>query len=199
MAPTLPQQIVSASGCFTQVLPPRPYRTLGSTVTVEASHDRVVRWSEEALDDGRLVWPNILRSPAIGRDFASVARLSPKDFVLLGVGLPSARLDLSDEPMRPGIEGFMARGDLLPDGGDALGFEILDLDDDVFSHSWLCNSLERDAGERFNVRPNEHGLIDTYEEADRVCAWVNEEAELGRTSAAGPTWDPWVLVRYPLT
>jgi hypothetical protein len=199
MASSLPQRIVSASGCFTQVLPPRPYRTFGSSETTEASDDVVVRWSEEALDDGRLVWPNILPSPEIGREFASVARLSPKDFVLLGVGLPSARLDRSDEQTRPGIQAFLGRGGSLPDRGKALGFEILDLDDDVFSHSWLCNSLEREAVERFNVRTNEHGLIDTYEEADRLCAWVNEEAELGRTSAAGPTWDPWVLVRYPLT
>jgi hypothetical protein len=193
MSATLPEQIVSASGCFTNVLSPWPR---GGREPSFIHSEWVEPWASAALDDGRLLWPDVFTSPDAARELISKADL-PEDVVLLGVGLPSARLELFEGPVDNSVERLVLSGAPLPDDGTPLGFEILDLEYEGFSHSWLCNGLERDAAARFGAQVNGHGLIESLEEADRIAAWVNDEAELGHTCSSGATWDPWLLIRYP--
>ena len=61
-------------------------------------------------------------------------------------------------------------------------------------HSWLCNSLERDAAEQLGVTPNSNGLIDLYDDADRVAEYANRDDV---TTEPG-LWLPWLIVQYPI-
>ena len=68
-----------------------------------------------------------------------------------------------------------------------LGFDV------GLFHSWICNGLERDAADDLGIRPNQHGFITTFEEAERVARWANDDE-----GTEPVDWRPWAISRYPL-
>lgn len=84
----------------------------------------------------------------------------------------------------------------LAPGGAALGFEIVS-HFGGWGHSWLCSSLERGMYELFGIRPNQYGLIDTYEQAKQVYKWIAEDRMQGARAEPEP-YHPWLIVQYPL-
>lgn len=52
-----------------------------------------------------------------------------------------------------------------------LGYEVIGYEWGNF-HSWLCNSLQRDLPD---IELNDHGLIRSFAEAERVAAFANED------------------------
>ena len=193
----LPERVVSVDPSLTEIVPRQTRAPSSAPNGLESLGEPADRWLDAALANGNLVWPHHLASPDVGRELISVAGLSPDDFWVLGVGLPSARLEPRFEPLEDyEVEHFLRARSPLPEGGEALGFEISAFVGYTISESWLHDDLEREAVDRFGLRLNNYGLIDTVEEAERITAWVNEESELGRTCAVGPSWDPWLIVRY---
>jgi hypothetical protein len=91
----------------------------------------------------------------------------------------------------------LSEGRPLPQRGNALGFEIVSYVYSGFSHSWLCGGIERDMNQLFNIRPNEYGLINSYDEAKEVYEWIAED-KLQGTRAEPEPYHPWLLVQYPL-
>src|SRR5262245_9513517 len=96
------------------------------------------------------------------------------DVAVLGIGLPARYREefLREATPPPPKPGFAPRGESgwpkvlragksLPAGGIRLGFEILSADSGLLGHSWLCNGLERDFAEKYGVRPNAAGFIES--------------------------------------
>jgi hypothetical protein len=81
--------------------------------------------------------------------------------------------------------------------GNILGFELMSFFG-AWSHSWLCSGLEKDMHELFGIRPNQHGLIDSYEDAKKVHDWIAEDKMQGTRSEPEPYY-PWLIVQYPLS
>jgi hypothetical protein len=52
--------------------------------------------------------------------------------------------------------------------------------------------------ELFGIRPNQYGLISTYDEAKKVHDWIAEDNMQGTRAEPYP-YDAWLLVSYPLT
>jgi hypothetical protein len=79
---------------------------------------------------------------------------------------------------------------LLAEGGTLLGFEPLGFEATKF-HSWLCHYAPNEMYKRFDIRPNQFGLIDKLEDARRVNEYLLQ------TGAEPAIWEPWSLLDYP--
>ena len=66
-----------------------------------------------------------------------------------------------------------------------------------FGHSWLCSGLERDMHERFGIRANNKGLLDSYADAKQVYDWIADDAMQGARAEPEP-YALWLLLAYPL-
>jgi hypothetical protein len=76
--------------------------------------------------------------------------------------------------------------------GRLLGFELLNLEDGLVLHTWLCNKLETHCANALGIRPNAAGCIETLEDAQRCREEISRE-EVG--AEPGP-WLPFALVEY---
>lgn len=160
----------------------------------------LVAWYRERFDTD-LGAPNVALSIDIAREFVTRFSSGAEDIVLLGAGLRADRVKrfLEEQATPPpwgeyGVYEALSRGAPLAETGDPLGFELLSYEYGL-EHSWLCNGLEVDADRELDIRPNRHGLVDTYEDGLRVAQYVSRD-DVG---AEPGTWLPWLLVRYPLT
>lgn len=93
-----------------------------------------------------------------------------------------------ESPERYGVERFILRHGIDKPSGRLLGHEVLGYENGMF-HSYLCNGLETDYAEHFPFRLNEYGLIPTFEEAERYCAYSNQE----EVETEDVLWLPWAL------
>jgi hypothetical protein len=118
-----------------------------------------------------------------------------REVALLGIGLdrsllPSLYGQQNDDVNRG--YGLLERVELqkpLDSGGEPLGFELLGFEATKF-HSWLCHNAPWEAFEKFGVRPNSVGFIDSLNDALRL------NQHLKSTGAEPAIWEPWLVVRY---
>ncbi len=173
----------------------------------------IERWSElAAWESDRLEWPNVFHSLAHARDFCRMFDLTHEHLHLIGVGLPKTLYPafanrraplqsynpVTDEyvDQADGIQTMLQQQDLLATGGEMLGFEVVSYYSGL-SHSWLCASLENTMHTKFNIRPNSHGLIATYEQAMQVYEWIAADEQKGHRAEPEPYF-PWLIIDYPL-
>jgi hypothetical protein len=115
--------------------------------------------------------------------------------VLVGIGLerslvPALHLQLRDD-VNHGY-GLIERVNAnvpLERGGKLLGYEPLGFDATKF-HSWLCHNAPVEAYDRFGIRPNGEGFIDSLPDAEHVTQ------NLKATGAETAIWEPWLVVQY---
>jgi len=199
----IPDTLLTLSNCFTDVAP-------GDWAVQGYNYDEAAR-AEEAAKFGILASavPQLvaLMSRELGTQHSnafptlSVAQsfygsCGNKEGVwLLGIGLdPSLLPSLEaqrDDDINHGY-GLMERVELkqpLERGGKALGYEPLGFEGTSF-HSWLCHNVPEEAAKEFGIRPNRHGLIESFEDAVRVTK------HLKSTGAEPAIWAPWLVVRY---
>lgn len=58
--------------------------------------------------------------------------------------------------------------------GVGLGFEVVGFEAGRL-HSWLCNSLQRDARDNLGIAVNQFGLLDTLDQARAVAVMANRD------------------------
>jgi len=130
------------------------------------------------------------------------------DMVLFGIGLHSSLCDdfLDKTKPAPTVPGFAPNGETgahaaislnlpLAPNGIPLGFEPVVHGIAGLECSWLCNSLEVDAREKFKISINERGFIDNFDDALKLTNLINK----GVISAEPGLWLPWLLVDYTQT
>jgi len=144
--------------------------------------------------------PGVAYSPWVIREFVERFVSEPADLVILGCGIApdhAARLirDYRTPPERGeyGVFGMIERQVAFEDGGEPLGFEVLSYEYGL-EHSWLCNLLEREAAEQFDMAPDPRGFIDSFADATRVADHANRD-DIGTEPGL---WLPWLVVQYPI-
>lgn len=175
----------------------------------EADLPRVHAWADEAFGEAFGAWDVIFRvedARSIARTFLSGA----EGLELWGLGVrrpvledlrkatePPAQLP-GHAPTGPsGLHQAAELGRPLAPGGTPLGHEPLIAEVGCTYNSPTSLHLDEAAvWSRLGVQPNEHGLIDSYDEAFAACR------ELASAAVAGPAhlsaWFPGLIVRYPL-
>ena len=206
----LPETIVTATDCIVDLVP--------NTWSIEWTHDTqaarqeeaakfglktseieaFTAWSTSALESGELGWPGVFLSVDVAlrvkRDFLSRAT----SLVVIGIALPhelvSTFLDETRVEAGQGEPGVVAavRGGKVPSArGRLLGYDVLGWDFGGF-HSYVCNGLETEFADLFEIKPNRWGFFDRLGDARR-CA---DHCNLETTGAEPALWMPWRVTLY---
>jgi hypothetical protein len=156
--------------------------------------------------------PGALYSLDIAREFIAEFLADTSDVVLVGIAMYKDMVEgfLAankqkvyfanegiDKEFIHGVNYVLSEGNRLPTDSNPLGFEVVGYSYNDLGHSWLCSSLDKDMHELFSIRPNQYGLIDSYEDAKKVYDWIAEDEMRGTRSEPEPYY-PWLIVQYPL-
>jgi hypothetical protein len=189
----LPDRILTLSPCLTEFLPEA--WAIGWASCSDA--DRVaageklglaaaaipafLRSMTDALARGDLGWPCVWQSFAAAQ--AAVAQWggSPTEFLVLELGVPG---DVAEELLvelaprsgegETGLYSRLKANAPLHDAGVPIGWELLGIEASDSFHSWLCNSLHRDAANRLGIRPGAFGLLSTEADARAVLGLIED-------------------------
>jgi hypothetical protein len=176
----------------------------------EGDLDEVMSWADRSFGSVFGAWDVFFMQEdarAAARSFLPNA----SDLELWGIGLHRSLVSAFCEasappPQRPGYAPVGASGIHIAtcmrpvpiaDDGTALGHEILIADIGRSFNS--PESLHLDERKRLGaagVVPNEHGLIDSFDDA-LACCRVFEPAP-AEAQNPSPAWLPWLIVRYTL-
>lgn len=110
-------------------------------------------------------------SPEAARRFIKQFDLNTDDLYLIGAGLPK---EVEEKNWREesnerieGVEKQIEQHFVLETGGTLLGFDVTSYAHHDFECSWFCNYLHQDIFSLYGIRPNQYGLLETYDEAKR--------------------------------
>lgn len=159
------------------------------------------QWIEEHRKTGDMLFPQVFSNLNAAQTFVDRFLNHLPVIRIISIGLPeqfkvdfledvAAFSSKNSEPY--GVEKMVSQH-LSPDtdGAKKIGYEVLGFDSGSF-HSYLCNGLERDFSYHFNFSLNIHGLIHTFEEADRYSDYCNELSE----ATEAVLWLPWAIFEY---
>lgn len=174
----------------------------------EADLDRVIVWADSAFGSVFGVW-DLFYSLEDARSAARSFLRNAAGLELWGVGLHRSLVPVFCEETAPGppqpwgVPGASPlhrttcqRPTSLAEGGTVLGHEILVADIGCsFNSPESLHVDERELLQEAGVVTNEHGLIDSLDDALECCRLLEPESEKEGQKAG---WRPWLLVRYPL-
>jgi hypothetical protein len=162
----------------------------------EVAHT-IARGESASGDIEDLHWPNSLTSLAAANALLEILPTG-HEWVVLGFGLMGETADaLIAELGAPTLKGSAPSLALqrapMPEGGEFLGFDLREMYSEYeFGCSGHCCAVEQRVFEQLHVRPNQHGLIERWEDA-RTAAERATREEWGEPV---PYW-PVAFYRYP--
>lgn len=202
----LPEQIISLSECLSEKLNvswgwPTGNKQHALDFGISTSKlDEFVEWCHYHYSSEMDMW-GIFHSTDAARRFIKRFLLDTQNLLIIGTGLPHEleekywREDKLEEVY--GIEKRIEQRLPLEDGGQVLGFEVVNFEYGNYGHSWLYSYFHENIYKLSNIRPNKVGLIATEEEAQKIYRWINEDDLRGERTGHEP-YDYWLLVSYPL-
>ena len=205
----IPERILTASSCFACVLPDTWALSWGN-VTEEERREalRMFGIAEKRFADlardvdaifhrGAIVFPSLIVDEEAARELWTWTK-GCEDAIVLGLGLPMQLVPrfLEDQGRfrnpPPDPISVLEQRRPMPSGGELRGFELLASDPPgTFSHTQICNGLEKDLLERHGAHLNAFGLIDDLALAQRWATEITRE-KLGEPLL----WLPWAVFDY---
>lgn len=214
-ATLLPDRIISASSCIAPFIPD----TWCIEWTQDTPEERIENAKGFALDFNTLGkvtawatpkfgktigWPNVITDFHSAKELVDLFISTLPDFKVLELGLHRSLVDVfcheaEPPPQKPGfaangrqgVHESILKGNLLTQSGEILGFEPLVFDCSL-SCSWLCNSLDTAVEQDLGIRPNQHGLIETFAEASNCVEYISRD-DVG---AEPGLWLPWLIIDH---
>ncbi len=155
-------------------------------------------WCTSALAGGELGWPDVFLSLDVAlrvkREFLSRAT----SLAVIGIALPYdlvstflAETRVEAGQGEPGVVTAVRAGRAPSAEGQVLGYDVLGWDFGGF-HSYICNGLETEFADVFELKPNRWGFFDQLNDARR-CA---DHCNLETTGAVPALWMPWRVAIY---
>ena len=211
----IPDRIISASDCIVDFVPDtwciewtqdtqETRKKRAATFELETNELEVLtRWVTPQFCEN-IGWPNV----CFNLDFAlQIVRTHLKqlsDVRVLQLALHQSHIKkfcLAAEPPLPepdfaptgrqGVYESILKGNPLTADGRILGFEPLVFEYSL-SCSWLCNGLETSVSEELQIKPNQFGFIQKFEEACKCVEYISRE-EVG---AEPGLWLPWLIIDH---
>jgi hypothetical protein len=200
----LPDQLLTMSRCFTNVvrdivqLQFNDYDNVRQSVADEAREfgipqtqiPELVSWAKMQHNTNYHVYSEVGPAIELRQRFIT----DPSAHVV-GIGLHTSLIHsfgsqlVKDVNRGIGLLEIVNENRPLAEGGKALGFEPLGFEATSF-HSWLCHRAPDEAYKRFGIRPNQLGLIESFDDARQVNEYLLE------TGAEPAIWEPWLLLDY---
>jgi hypothetical protein len=204
----LPEKLVSMSRCMCPRLSVHWGWNPGNREAAlkfgipETKLDEFVEWCNSGYQTDLDVM-SMFYSPEAARRFIKQFSLNTNNLWLVGTGLPKEleeanwREEIDQNERVEGVEKRIEQHLPIESNGIILGFEVVSYQYHDLSHSWLCNYLQQDMFDLYGIRPNQYGLIDSHDEANKVYNWIAEDDMKG-TRAEPEPYDFWLLISYPL-
>jgi hypothetical protein len=176
----------------------------------EGELSRVIAWADRAFDSVFGAWDAFFALDA-ARNAARAFLRNAADLELWGVGLHRSLVSAFCEttappPQQPGYAPVGAtaihiatcvRPAPLADGGTVLGHEVLIAEAGCsFNSPESLHGDERAWFQKAGAVRNQHGLIDSFDEALACCKLIESAARQEGALCTG--WLPWLLVSYAL-
>lgn len=200
----LPEMLISLSECICPKLsvhwgwnPGNKQAALNFGIPAEKL-DAFVEWCNHTQD---IEFDSMFHTLDAARRFVDQFVPNHDKLLLLGAGLPR-HLEVANwrEPSKGesyGIEKRIEAQLPIVQGGDPLGFDVLSFSYGDLAHSWLCSYLHVEMNQQFGIRPNQYGLLDNEQDAQKIYDWIAEDDMKGHRAEPEP-YDYWLLLSYPL-
>ena len=160
----------------------------------------LVKWVNERWRSQELGWGDVFYSANVARSFVENFMLPSQDLVLFSIGLHRKHVSLfleetrSPERVIPSGIWLMVQKGLPPEaGGESIGYDVLGYRL-AWSHSWLCYSFEKGVSDKLDIRPNTHGFIENFEEAEKVADYANNSD----APMENKPWLPWLVTVHSI-
>jgi hypothetical protein len=101
--------------------------------------------------------------------------------------------ELSSNNAEEGVYQALQSNQTIKINHNLLGYEVLGNDYGRF-HSFVCNGLETDFAHKLNIKLNQHGLIDQYEQAIQASNYANHPD----TGTEPVLWIPWAIIELAI-
>jgi hypothetical protein len=155
------------------------------------------RYADLLFNSNKFGWPNVFFDINTPGEFYHKYMKDIPHIKLLGIGLSEEYVNKfleKEKPLhghgKPGVYENLSCHKYMETSKE-LGFEILGYDSGSF-HSFICNRLETDYRDRLNIRLNENGLIESYDDAAHAAEYTMKD-DVGAEPAL---WMPWVIYEY---
>lgn len=214
-AKLLPPVIWSASGCicnkvpdmwiFTWTLRPNPdeerrvyQQQLGLT---DAQFLELQEYFHSLLDADEFGYPNVfMHYPLAKKLYSGIFKRIP-GLKLISISLPDGEVQGFIDEFEPheniaenGVRKKLRQLQKLEPEAAPLGYDVIGYDYADF-HSLICSSLEQEILDKYGVRFNRYGLIDSFEDA----AAIVQDLRSGAFIAEQGYWAAWLVSEYPLS
>lgn len=137
-------------------------------------------------------------SPDGAREFIKRFDLDTDNLFIIGAGLPQElQNNWAGEDDNEGVVKHIQQKLSIEPTNTILGFDVISYSYTDLAHSWLCSGLEKDMNNLFNIRTNEIGLLNSFDDAKKIYDWIAED-ELKGTRAEPEPYDFWLLTSYPI-
>jgi hypothetical protein len=211
----LPEQVLSASECLCPRFPGTYVIHWSSDSEDERKHQfekigltaerqkEATDWATERFDQA-FGWPNVFYrlEDAVA---ARTCFFPFADLRIIGLGLSLEYVEsfvdyATPPPQQPGYAPIGSCGYYetaqrhapLPEGGNLLGYELVNVDVGLLTCSWLCLLLEKHCALKLGVFPATNGLLRDLD-STKQCL---EEITNGKMGMERGLWFPWALVEY---
>jgi len=150
----------------------------------------------ELLRENQFGFPNVFMKPDVAREKYHRYFAAVPDLKLLCLGLPETYLEQffayynaqGFEPFKlNGVYLKLSQREVCPTNG-LIGYDLLGLDGADYC-SFLCGSMESEIHENYGVRYNQYGLIDEFNQAEKVAQAITSGVE----KAEEGFWAPWLV------
>lgn len=211
----IPDQIISASDCIVDFVPDtwciewtqdtqEARKKKAATFELETNAlEALTRWVTPQFGEN-IGWPNVCFDLDIALQIVRIHLKHLSDVRVLQLALHQSHINefcrVAEPPPqepgfapngRQGVHESIRKGSPLTEGGKVLGFEPLVFEYSL-SCSWLCNGLETAVSDKLNIKPNQFGFIQKFEEACKCVEYISRE-EVG---AEPGLWLPWLIVDH---
>jgi hypothetical protein len=153
------------------------------------------RWFEQ----NRYGWGGVFLDLNLAREFATDYLSHIQNIKLLAIATTAKYRDLflqeelSSNNSQEGVYRALQSNQTININHNFLGYEVLGNDCGGF-HSFVCNGLETDFAHQLNIKLNQHGLIDQYDQAIQGSDYANRP-DLG---AEPVLWIPWAIIELAI-
>ena len=160
------------------------------------------KWATDHFEK-HIGWPNVFYTLEATKSAKELFFKEDKDVSILGMALPDnyvetylefAKASLADYGKSGTLE-MIEKGQILPEGGKILGYELLSTEDQgMILHSFICSAWENDFSLALKIKPNKDGFLPDLNSAKKCLAELEKHTD--DPDVENGLWLPWAIVEY---
>jgi hypothetical protein len=155
---------------------------------------------DRLLNENEFGYPNVFMSFQLAYQLYSQFFKNIPDLKLISIALPECDVEDFINQFEPqgktaenGVRKKLRQLQKLESNALTLGYDVIGYDYADF-HSLLCASMEQEILSRYDIRFNQYGLIDSFDETTSIIRDIRSKKLLTEEGF----WASWLVSEYPL-